>query len=306
MVRASSLWKLCDERRSDIAAIPVNELKPVPEGTVTLGRPHDHTLWGWDVDYGTHVAHVKPFNASKYLVSNGEYHQFIAAGGYETRSHWTQDGWEWVTWKKARHPLFWIPIYAPTSDASAADATPAAPGRIIGYRYRAYAEEIDMPWDWPVDINQLEAKAFCNWKASTTGRSIRLPTEEEYIQLREHVWPETSAHREDQATWPVAPGNINLEHYSSSCPVDKFALGGFYDVIGNVWQHTETPVVPFNGFRTHPIYDDFSVPTFDTRHNMIMGGSWISTGNEATRHARYRSILACDCLSFMLITSYDE
>jgi formylglycine-generating enzyme required for sulfatase activity len=57
-------------------------------------------------------------------------------------------------------------------------------------------------------------------------------------------------------------------------------------VIGNVWQHTETPTMPFNGFRTHPIYDDFSVPTFDTRHNMIMGGSWISTGNEATRHAR--------------------
>jgi len=33
--------------------------------------------------------------------------------------------------------------------------------------------------------------------------------------------------------------------------------------------------------------DDFSLPTFDERHNLIKGGSWISTGNEATRHARY-------------------
>lgn len=29
------------------------------------------------------------------------------------------------------------------------------------------------------------------------------------------------------------------------------------------------------------------MPTFDTRHNLIKGGSWISTGNEAIRHSRY-------------------
>ena len=28
-------------------------------------------------------------------------------------------------------------------------------------------------------------------------------------------------------------------------------------------------------------------PTFDTQHNLIKGGSWISTGNEATRDCRY-------------------
>ncbi len=41
------------------------------------------------------------------------------------------------------------------------------------------------------------------------------------------------------------------------------------------------------GFEVHPVYDDFSTPTFDTRHNLIKGGSWISTGNEATRDSRY-------------------
>lgn len=29
------------------------------------------------------------------------------------------------------------------------------------------------------------------------------------------------------------------------------------------------------------------MPTFDTRHNVFCGGSWASTGNEATRHARF-------------------
>lgn len=62
---------------------------------------------------------------------------------------------------------------------------------------------------------------------------------------------------------------------------------GLGDVLGNVWQWTETPIAGFPGFCVHPLYDDFSTPTFDGKHNLIKGGSWISTGNEATRHSRY-------------------
>jgi hypothetical protein len=40
--------------------------------------------------------------------------------------------------------------------------------------------------------------------------------------------------------------------------VDQFELQGFFDVIGNVWQHTETDILPFKGFKVHAIYDDFS------------------------------------------------
>jgi putative 4-mercaptohistidine N1-methyltranferase len=69
--------------------------------------------------------------------------------------------------------------------------------------------------------------------------------------------------------------------------VNEFRFGDLYDVIGNVWQWTETPIYGFNGFEVHPYYDDFSTPTFDDKHNLIKGGSWISTGNEATRDSRY-------------------
>jgi putative 4-mercaptohistidine N1-methyltranferase len=69
--------------------------------------------------------------------------------------------------------------------------------------------------------------------------------------------------------------------------VNCFANGPFFDILGNVWQWTETPITGFEGFQVHPYYDDFSTPTFDTQHNLIKGGSWISTGNEATRDSRY-------------------
>src|SRR5690606_40308719 len=81
--------------------------------------------------------------------------------------------------------------------------------------------------------------------------------------------------------------NIELKYGTSSCPVDHFQQGDFYDIQGNVWQWTETPIYPFHGFQVHPLYDDFSTPTFDGRHNIIKGGSWISAGNEALHSARY-------------------
>ena len=37
-----------------------------------------------------------------------------------------------------------------------------------------------MPWDWPVDVNYHEAKAFCSWK----GPDYRLPTEAEHHRMR--------------------------------------------------------------------------------------------------------------------------
>ena len=61
----------------------------------------------------------------------------------------------------------------------------------------------------------------------------------------------------------------------------------FYDVVGNVWQWSLTPIYPFDDFETHPIYDDFTTPTFDDRHALMKGGSFISLGNETLREARY-------------------
>ena len=50
----------------------------------------------------------------------------------------------------------------------------------IVYSYRAIYDVIDMPWDWPVDVNYHEAKAFCKWK----GPEYRLPTEAEHNRIR--------------------------------------------------------------------------------------------------------------------------
>ena len=258
MVRQLPLWSICPEA----GEAPQNKLIAVTGGHVVLGKSKDHPLYGWDNEFGHQENDVWDFSASRYLVSNREYLDFVDDRGYEQEEHWTHEGWKWVGYCKARHPLFWIEFSG-------------------GYRFRTMAKIIDMPWDWPVEVNYLEAKAFSNWLARKTGKPIRLPTEAEWYRLRD------LRDIPDQPDWQKAPGNINLEHWASSCPVHRFAFGEFYDIIGNVWQWTETPITGFDGFQVHPYYDDFATPTFDTQHNLIKGGSWISTGNEATRDCRY-------------------
>jgi len=254
-------WDICREAGEP----PRNRLMPVRGGRVVLGKSADHALYGWDNEYGLREVDVADFKAAEYLVSNREFLSFVEAGGYRDPQWWTDEGWSWRTFKQTEHPLFWV-------RGSGVDG---------GWELRTMLEVIALPWNWPVEVNQLEAKAFCNWKVAGTGLPIRLPTEDEWNRLRD------VCNIADQPWWEQAPGNINLEHWSSSCPVDRFHSGDFFDVIGNVWQWTETPIYPFHGFRIHPWYDDFSTPTFDTCHNLIKGGSWISTGNEATRDSRY-------------------
>ena len=81
--------------------------------------------------------------------------------------------------------------------------------------------------------------------------------------------------------------NVSFAHYASPCPVNEFAFGELYDVMGNVWQWTSTPTDGFEGFEVHPMYDDFSTPTFDGKHNLMKGGSFASIGNELMPHSRY-------------------
>ncbi len=258
-VRQLKEWDVCPEH----GKAPKNSLVPVKGGEVLLGKGYDNPLYGWDNEFGKLNANVADFKASKYLCSNAEFMDFVKAGGYEREQYWTEEGWSWKSYQKARCPRFWIPQN---------DGT---------YKLRTMASEIDLPLNWPVEVNYLEAKAFCNWKAELLGKPIRLPSEEEWYRLRDtHM-------RSDQPFWDRAPGNINLEFWASSCPVERFNFGEIFDVIGNVWQWTETPIYAYPGFRVHPYYDDFTVPTFDGKHNLIKGGSWISTGNEAIRDSRY-------------------
>jgi hypothetical protein len=71
--------------------------------------------------------------------------------------------------------------------------------------------------------------------------------------------------------------------------VDSFPPShtGHHDTIGNAWEWTEDHFNPLKNFEVHHVYDDFSTPCFDGKHCMIVGGSFMSTGDEASVFARF-------------------
>ncbi len=257
-VRPHPAWKPC---RSSGPA-PQNELVDIPSGKVEIGKSFDDHYYGWDNEYGRHEAQIPAFRASRLLVSNGEFLPFVESGGYDDDNLWQEEGLAWRKFAEAKHPTFWL------KDGDE-------------WRLRLMTEVVAMPWNCPVETNYHEASAFCRWKARQSGENVRLPSEDEWYRLL------TISGMAELADDTAAPANIHLDHWASSCPVDTFAQGPFYDVVGNVWQWTETPTYPFDDFKVHPIYDDFTTPTFDDRHNLIKGGSWISCGNEARYASRY-------------------
>lgn len=256
-VRPQPAWKPF----SETGEAPENALIPVPAGEVRLGKAFDDPWYGWDNEYGDHQANVEEFQASQFLASNHEFLEFVEAGGYQDDRFWSEEGLGWRTFTRATQPTFWVWKNE--------------------WFLRLMTQEVPMPWDWPVEVNFHEAKAFCNWKSEQTGQTVRLPTEDEWHRLADE------AGVDEPASDQPAEANIHLDHGASSCPVTRFRHGRWFDVVGNVWQWTETPTYPYPGFDVHPLYDDFTTPTFDNQHNLIKGGSWIACGNETRLSARY-------------------
>ena len=275
-------WPTC----TNSSTAPENELVAIKGKAVEFGKPSSDDTFGWDNEYGHNTLTVNDFSVSKYLVSNQEYLAFVKAGGYQSPELWTEEGQQWLCFTKARMPRFWLEKNADNTVYNHGTNNKKT------YWQRNLLNEMPLPLNWPVEVNYLEANAFCRWKnnqdlsnrkanrKANETKSIRLLTEAEWLCLRDKV-------DGDLASWEKAPGNINSEYFASSCPVDQFEHDGVFDIVGNVWQWTESTIDGFQGFEVHPLYDDFSTPTFDGKHNLIKGGSWISTGNEAQKYSRY-------------------
>jgi ergothioneine biosynthesis protein EgtB len=75
------------------------------EGMVEIGAPSKG--FAFDSERPRHKALLHPHQIANRCVSNGEWMQFIADGGYQSATLWLSDGWEWVQREKIERPLYW-------------------------------------------------------------------------------------------------------------------------------------------------------------------------------------------------------
>lgn len=264
-----------------------NPMIEVEQQQVELGKPHNWPTFGWDNEYGHDKRNVGAFRASRHLISNGEFYEFVSTGAYLQEKYWSEQGWAWRRFRNTRWPTFWVPD---------------GPVGSHQYRLRTVFAIVPMQWDWPAVVNYYEAKAYCAWRSERDDvkTPYRLLREKEHLAMRDErqqalvQWQpaDQQALTLDPVMAVPDPGARQINHnlqFGSEGPVEQFAANqrGFHDVFGNVWQWCEDAFHPLPGFEIHPYYVDFSTPCFDNQHQMILGGSFISTGDEASIWARF-------------------
>lgn len=76
-----------------------------PGGIARVG--HQSDSFAFDNEGPAHRVLLEPFALAGRLVTNGEWAQFMADGGYQAASLWLSDGWDWVQRKGINAPLYW-------------------------------------------------------------------------------------------------------------------------------------------------------------------------------------------------------
>jgi ergothioneine biosynthesis protein EgtB len=145
-----AVWKAETAIASEVAQFSAMKWIEGKAGIAAVGHADDG--FAFDCEGPRHDALLAPHALASRPVSNGEWQQFIADGGYHTPSLWLSDGWAWVQAEGIDAPAYWDgDRHFTLSGWQAID--PAAPVTHIGF---------------------FEADAFASWAGA------RLPTEFEW------------------------------------------------------------------------------------------------------------------------------
>jgi ergothioneine biosynthesis protein EgtB len=153
---------------------------PGRTGIIDIGAPQDG--FAFDCERPRHQALLHAHAVASRRVTNGEWLQFMADGGYATPTLWLSEGWDWVQREAVSAPLYWHEDGSHFTLAGRRDRDPHAPVAHISY---------------------YEADAFARWSAA------RLPTEHEWEDFASSADPNLG-NQLDAATavLPRHPGGI--------------------------------------------------------------------------------------------------
>jgi ergothioneine biosynthesis protein EgtB len=187
-------------------------------GLVEIG--HRGAGFSFDNELPRHQQFLEPYRLADRLVTNGEWLEFMADGGYHRHDLWLSDGWGRVREEGWEAPFYWTEVDGQWFEHSLNGTWPVNPGLPVGH------------------VSFYEAAAYAAWAGKP------LPSEA--------AWEHAAATMLDGLSGSAEPDSLgNLADADTFHPrAAGAATGGLRQMFGDCWEWTTSAYHPYPGF--HP------------------------------------------------------
>ncbi len=208
-----------------------------PGGIVDIG--HIGHEFHFDNEGPRHSALLQPHRLGDRLVTNGEWLEFMADGGYRRADLWLSAGWHTIEHEDWDAPLYWRPGSDVWEIHTLNGVHPVDPAQPV------------------VHVSYFEADAFARWAGA------RLPTEFEW---------------ENAAAGVEQVGNLLPSEQLHPVPA-AHPTAGLQQLYGDVWEWTASSYAPYPGFRAAPGAVGEYNGKFMVDQQVLRGGACVTPGD---------------------------
>ena len=215
---------------------------------------------------GASLSFSYDYAMSRFPITNAQFADFIASGGYTERKYWTANGWNWRN------------------------------------RFSKPGHGVNKPFGKPdqpvIEVSWYEAVAYCNWLSMKEGISpayddagradlgssgYRLPTEAEWEYaaakgapgLAERIFPWGNAWDPKNAVCRVSSSGLTATAAVGSRSPGGDTPQGISDMAGNIWEWCSDNTQADDELAASPTTDRYLFRNDSINEHLILrGGSW--------------------------------
>ncbi len=195
------------KEKENFVSKKTNDFIKIKKGIYKIG--YEGNDFCFDNELNSHEVLLQDFSIASNLVTNGEFMEFMDAGGYKNFNYWHAEGWDWVKNNNINAPLYWHFINGEW------------------YNYTLHGlQKVDRDVAL-CHVSFYEASAFASF------RQMRLPTEFEWEVAAQHFdwgkrWEWTESAYLPYPGFTKAPGAIG--EYNGKFMVNQKVLRGASEV----------------------------------------------------------------------------
>jgi len=193
-------------------SLPQREIQwhSLSEGVYEIGHPGGE--FGYDNEFPRHKTYIHNFELADRLITNGEFLEFIEAGGYEDPKFWLDEGYAQAVENGWDCPLYWQKKSGAWHQFTLNGLEPVDQNEPVAH------------------VNYYEADAYARWAG------CRLPTEFEW----------------ELAAEPLNVGGSFVDSRNFHPVGADPSKPGLKQMFGEVWQWTRSSYAAYPGYETFP------------------------------------------------------